>query len=99
MEQQEVITNKQVILKDYVVGFPKESDMPLKTSETTLKLPKGSNGVLVKNLYLSCDPYMRGRMTKTEGSYVDSFIPGSVCIIYLLLFFFFVTHDFRPFGV
>ncbi|GJX91100.1 ribonuclease H-like domain-containing protein [Tanacetum coccineum] len=81
MEQQQVqmISNKQVILKDYVVGFPKESDMILKTSETiNLKLPEGSNGVLlVKNLYLSCDPYMRGRMTKTEGSYVDSFTPGS----------------------
>ncbi|GJW34167.1 NADP(+)-dependent 2-alkenal reductase-like protein [Tanacetum coccineum] len=77
MEQ--VINNKQVILKDYVVGFPKESDMILKTSETiNLKLPEGSNGVLlVKNLYLSCDPYMRGRMTKTVGSYVDSFTPGS----------------------
>nr|ACN65116.1 2-alkenal reductase [Artemisia annua] len=77
-QQQEVITNKKVILKDYVVGFPKESDMILKTSETmTLKLPAGSNGLLVKNLYLSCDPYMRSRMTKTEGSYVESFTPGS----------------------
>ncbi|GJW09131.1 NADP(+)-dependent 2-alkenal reductase-like protein [Tanacetum coccineum] len=75
---EKVINNKQVILKDYVVGFPKESDMILKTSETiNLKLPEGSNGLLVKNLYLSCDPYMRGRMTKTEGSYVDSFTPGS----------------------
>nr|GEV28797.1 2-alkenal reductase (NADP(+)-dependent)-like [Tanacetum cinerariifolium] len=36
-----------------------------------------SNGLLVKNLYLSCDPYMRGRMTKSEGSYVDSYTPGS----------------------
>ncbi|PWA64347.1 2-alkenal reductase [Artemisia annua] len=78
-EQQQVMSNKQIILKDYVVGFPKESDMLLKTSETiNLKLPQGcSNGVLVKNLYLSCDPYMRMRMTKTEGSYVDSFTPGS----------------------
>nr|GEW69415.1 2-alkenal reductase (NADP(+)-dependent)-like [Tanacetum cinerariifolium] len=80
MEQEvQMISNKQVILKDYVVGFPKESDMILKTSETiNLKLSEGSNGVLlVKNLYLSCDPYMRGRMTKSEGSYVDSYTPGS----------------------
>nr|GEX24061.1 hypothetical protein [Tanacetum cinerariifolium] len=73
MEQQEqvqMISNKQIILKDYVKGFPKESDMILKTSETiNLKLSEGSNGLLVKNLYLSCDPYMRGRMTKSEGSY------------------------------
>ncbi|PWA57871.1 2-alkenal reductase [Artemisia annua] len=78
-QEQQVMSNKQIILKDYVVGFPKESDMILKTSETiNLKLPQGcSNGVLVKNLYLSCDPYMRMRMTRTEGSYVDSFTPGS----------------------
>ncbi|GKB74812.1 2-alkenal reductase [Tanacetum coccineum] len=79
MEQQvQMISNKQVILKDHVKGFPKESDMILKTSETiNLKLPEGSNGLLVKNLYLSCDPYMRARMTKSEGNYVDSFTPGS----------------------
>ncbi|GKE11155.1 NADP(+)-dependent 2-alkenal reductase-like protein [Tanacetum coccineum] len=79
MEQQvQMISNKQVILKDYVKGFPKESDMILKTSETiNLKLPEGSNGLLVKNLYLSCDPYMRARMTKSEGNYVDSYTPGS----------------------
>ncbi|XAR71489.1 Allyl-alcohol dehydrogenase [Bertholletia excelsa] len=51
--------------------------MPLKTSTIRLKVPEGSDAILVKNLYLSCDPYMRGRMTKIEGSYVDSFTPGS----------------------
>ncbi|KAL3642140.1 hypothetical protein CASFOL_012955 [Castilleja foliolosa] len=71
------VSNKQIILKDYVTGFPKESDMILKTSAVQLKVPDGCNdAVLVKNLYLSCDPYMRPRMTKTEGSYVDSFTPG-----------------------
>nr|XP_043610893.1 2-alkenal reductase (NADP(+)-dependent)-like [Erigeron canadensis] len=74
----QIVNNKKIVLKDYVKGFPKESDMILKTSDTIeLKIPEGSNGVLVKNLYLSCDPYMRGRMTKTQGSYVDSFTPGS----------------------
>ncbi|KAI3683313.1 hypothetical protein L1987_83816 [Smallanthus sonchifolius] len=44
-----------------------------------LKLPEGSNAVLVKNLYLSCDPYLRGRMSKTQGGgYFDSFTPGLV---------------------
>ncbi|KAJ0949221.1 putative oxidoreductase [Helianthus annuus] len=75
----EQVKNKQIILKDYVNGFPKESDMPLITSSTiNLKLPEGSNAVLLKNLYLSCDPYMRGRMSESKGSYVDSFTPGSV---------------------
>ncbi|TMW85103.1 hypothetical protein EJD97_023775 [Solanum chilense] len=73
----EEISNKQILLKDYVNGFPKESDMELKISSMKLKVPEDSNSVLVKNLYLSCDPYMRPRMKKTEGSYTDSFTPGS----------------------
>ncbi|CAK9144052.1 unnamed protein product, partial [Ilex paraguariensis] len=75
MEGEEV-SNKQIILKDYVIGFPKESDMILKTSTIKLKVSEGSNAVLLKNLYLSCDPYMRSRMRKMEGSYVESFYPG-----------------------
>uniref|UniRef100_A0A2N9EMI0 Enoyl reductase (ER) domain-containing protein n=1 Tax=Fagus sylvatica TaxID=28930 RepID=A0A2N9EMI0_FAGSY len=54
----QVISNKQVILKDYVVGLPKDSDMYVSTNSTIqLKVPEGSNGIVVKNLYLSCDPY------------------------------------------
>ena len=73
------VSNKQVVLKDYVSGFPKESDMHVTSSILKLKLPEGSKGVLLKNLYLSCDPYMRNRMSKRDyESYVDSFKPGSV---------------------
>ncbi|CAO2838294.1 unnamed protein product [Amaranthus hypochondriacus] len=72
------VSNKQVILKNHVVGFPKESDMEVKTSKITLKVPEDCEGFLLKNLYLSCDPYMRSRMTKHERpTYVESFIPGS----------------------
>ena len=54
----QVISNKQVILKDYVVGLPKDSDMYVSANSTIqLKVPEGSNGIVVKNLYLSCDPY------------------------------------------
>lgn len=82
------VRNKQIVLKDYVNGFPQESDMLLKSSATiNLNLREGSNAVLVKNLYLSCDPYIRGRMTKTEGSYIEPFTPGSVCInLFIQLF-------------
>ena len=73
------VGNKQVILKDYVRGYPKESDLIVTSSTLKLKLPEGSKGVLVKNLYLSCDPYMRGRMSYRD-SYVDSFNPASVCL-------------------
>ncbi|KAL4631926.1 hypothetical protein ACB092_04G014400 [Castanea dentata] len=73
------VKNKQVILKDYVSGFPKESDFYINTNGTIkLKVPEGSIGVVVKNLYLSCDPYMSNRMKKAvAGSYIESFKPGS----------------------
>ncbi|KAM5548292.1 2-alkenal reductase (NADP(+)-dependent)-like [Rosa sericea] len=55
--------------------------MAVVTTTTKLKLPEGSGGVLVKNLYLSCDPYMRSRMTKRDSaSYVDPFNPGEPII-------------------
>ncbi|KAF3967955.1 hypothetical protein CMV_008106 [Castanea mollissima] len=75
---EEVIRNKQVIFKDYVSGFLKESDMQVINGTLKLKLPEGSNGIVVKNLYLSCDPYMRNRMTRVEGpNLFSSFTPGS----------------------
>ena len=43
-----------------------------------LGVPEGIKGVLVKNLYLSCDPYMRGRMRENYDSYIPPFTPGSV---------------------
>ncbi|KAJ0972967.1 hypothetical protein J5N97_020926 [Dioscorea zingiberensis] len=73
--------NKKVLLKNYVSGYVEESDMEIVTNDTVyLKLPQGySNALLLKNLYLSCDPYMRNLMSKLdEPSYIDNFLPGSV---------------------
>ncbi|XP_043693774.1 2-alkenal reductase (NADP(+)-dependent)-like isoform X2 [Telopea speciosissima] len=83
MAKGEEVSNKQVLLKDYVVGFPKDTDMVLNTGTISLKAPEGSEAIVVKNLYLSCDPYMRMRMTKPDRpSYVPPFTPGSVIIGY-----------------
>ncbi|XP_027334492.1 2-alkenal reductase (NADP(+)-dependent)-like isoform X2 [Abrus precatorius] len=72
------VKNKQVLLRDHVTGFPKESDMNIVESTINLKLPEGSNDVLLKNLYLSCDPYMRDLMNKPEGLPKSrSYTPGS----------------------
>lgn len=71
--------NRQVIFKGYIEGVPKESDMELKDSaKIELKAPEGSSAFIVKNLYLSCDPYMRGRMRDFHGSYIPPFVPGQV---------------------
>ncbi|CAJ2664873.1 unnamed protein product [Trifolium pratense] len=76
------VRNKQVILKDYVSGFPKESDMNIVDSTITLKLPQDSNELLLKNLYLSCDPYMRILMTKDTTGGLGAHTPGSPLIGY-----------------
>ena len=44
---EEVMRNKQVIFKDYVSGFLKESDMQVINGTLKLKLPEGSNGTVV----------------------------------------------------
>lgn len=74
----EEVENKQVILKGYVDILPNESDMEIKFSKIKLKAPKGSGAFLVKNLYLSCDPYMRGRMRKIQAAnyLFHPFVPG-----------------------
>ncbi|KAK4275564.1 hypothetical protein QN277_018622 [Acacia crassicarpa] len=72
------VRNKQVLVKEFFSGFPKDSDMLFTTSSINLKLPEGSNGVLVKNLYLSCDPYIQYLMSKPSlPSNIDSVQPGS----------------------
>jgi len=52
--------NKQILLAARPVGFPKESDFNL--VESPIPAP-GDGEVLVRVVYLSVDPYMRGRMS------------------------------------
>ncbi|KAK8639224.1 hypothetical protein V6N13_137615 [Hibiscus sabdariffa] len=70
--------NKQVVLQRYIEEAPKETDMAMKIGKIELKAPKGSGALLVKNLYLSCDPYMRGRMRDFHGSYIPPFVLSRV---------------------
>ncbi|XP_042019412.1 (+)-pulegone reductase-like [Salvia splendens] len=63
----EEISNKQVILSNYVKTSVKESDMSLRTSKIQLKIPSGCDGaVLLKNLYLSIDPFILALMKNQE---------------------------------
>ncbi|CAH8390683.1 unnamed protein product [Eruca vesicaria subsp. sativa] len=74
------VRNKQVILKDYVKGSPKESDLLIVSSTVELKVKPGSSAILVKNLYLSCDPYMgilMGEPNPSTSALMDVFfVPG-----------------------
>ena len=56
--------NKQITLSARPVGYPKESDFKL--IETPIPTPENGQ-VLVKTLFLSVDPYMRGRMNQARS--------------------------------
>ena len=66
------IISREIRLKSRPVGIPKKSDFEL--AEVTVP-SLGENQVLVKNLYISVDPYMRGRMTDRK-SYIPPFHIG-----------------------
>ena len=71
--------NRQITLASRPVGYPKESDFNL--VEVPIPTP-GEGEVLVKTLYLSVDPYMRGRINAAK-SYaanveIDEIMVGSV---------------------
>ncbi|XP_010039350.2 2-alkenal reductase (NADP(+)-dependent) [Eucalyptus grandis] len=77
-ENGEAVRNKHVIFRDYVSGFPDDKDTEVRELTMKLRLLEDSNGLLVKILYLSCDPYKKFRMTKPYVLvYVEPFRPGS----------------------
>lgn len=71
--------NRQITLASRPVGYPKESDFNL----VEVPIPTPEDGeVLVKTIYLSVDPYMRGRINAAK-SYaanveIDEIMVGSV---------------------
>ena len=66
------IVSREVRLKRRPVGLPRESDFEV--VEVKISEPKKGE-VLVDNIYMSVDPYMRGRMIDVE-SYVPPFQLG-----------------------
>lgn len=74
------VTNAKVIFNSIPQGYPEPGkttvyDESEKIDVDTVNIPEG--GFLVKTLYLSVDPYMRGRMRKPEvESYSPPFLVG-----------------------
>ena len=59
------ITSKNIVLKKYIpTGTPVKDDFNIR--EITLSL-KNNHEVLIKNLWISVDPYMRTRMTDRKN--------------------------------
>jgi len=65
--------SREVRLKQRPVGLPTAADFEMATVEVR---PPADGEVQVKNLYMSVDPYMRGRMTD-RPSYVPPFEIGA----------------------
>jgi len=68
--------NRQVVLRSRPVGMPKPGDFDL--VESPLPSPKDGE-VLCRTIYLSLDPYMRGRISGAK-SYAASVEPGQVIV-------------------
>ncbi len=70
------MNNRQVLLASHPTGWVSEENFRLAEAP----MPKPAEGeVLVKNLWLSLDPYMRGRIS-TAKSYVKGVSPGEVMV-------------------
>jgi NADPH-dependent curcumin reductase CurA len=68
--------NQRVVLASHPEGWVSEQNFELQKAP----MPKPAEGeVLVKNLWLSLDPYMRGRMSKAK-SYVKGVEVGEVMV-------------------
>lgn len=69
-----MVKNQQLIFASVPKGVPTPGEhTKLQTSDIDLENAPLNGGVLLKNLFLSLDPYMRGRMRPAE---VKSYVPA-----------------------
>jgi len=70
--------NREILLRSRPVGEPTAANFEI----VDRPIPEPGDGeVLVRNLYLSVDPYMRGRM-RDVPSYVPPFVVGQVLEVF-----------------
>ncbi|KAG7989207.1 hypothetical protein I3843_03G226500 [Carya illinoinensis] len=62
------VTNRYIVTKTHIDGALEESHFELKTASPALTVEPGSNDVVVKNLYVSIDPYQLNRMKSYSSS-------------------------------
>jgi len=65
--------SKEIIFKSFPKGMVSEGNFEIRSYDLPTTLKEGE--VLLKSLYVSVDPYMRGRMS-TSKSYIAPFEPG-----------------------
>ncbi len=68
-----ILESREIRLARRPVGMPQDSDFEL----ATVQIPEPGEGQMqVRNIWMSVDPYMRGRMIERD-SYVDAFQVGA----------------------
>jgi NADPH-dependent curcumin reductase CurA len=66
--------SRQICLTEYPVGMPTNNNFKLVQVE--IPEPTKEGEFLVRNIWMSVDPYMRGRMMNEGRGRVDTFIPS-----------------------
>ncbi|OEL18621.1 hypothetical protein BAE44_0020364 [Dichanthelium oligosanthes] len=74
------VRNRYVATRHHVGGAPTEADFELR--EETARWSPDSGEVLVRNLYVSVDPYQLNRMKRSSASHgtVSGILPGEVLL-------------------
>jgi len=72
------VVNRYVATRHHIEGAPTEADFEVVVD--TARWTPDSGEVLVRNLFLSIDPYQLNRMKRSSASHgaVDGILPGQV---------------------
>jgi len=81
------VKNKYIVTKYHIEDAPRESHFGLETETISLSVAPGSDDIIVKNLYISIDPYQINRLksySSSQGtiSFASPIDPGQVIITY-----------------
>ncbi|RZS14617.1 hypothetical protein BHM03_00046339 [Ensete ventricosum] len=84
------VENKHIIIKHAIDGLPTESDFELRSAPLVLSVAHGSREVVVKNLFLSIDPYQLNRMKTCSSSQktiaaAARIQPGQASFLFIIL--------------
>ncbi|XP_071729521.1 2-alkenal reductase (NADP(+)-dependent)-like [Rutidosis leptorrhynchoides] len=81
------VTNNFVAIKAKIEGAPQESDFELKSEPFSLSVKPGSKDIIIKNLYVSIDPYQINRMksysfSQKASEFATGIVPGEMIDAY-----------------
>nr|XP_048323073.1 2-alkenal reductase (NADP(+)-dependent)-like [Ziziphus jujuba var. spinosa] len=73
------VTNNYIVIKSHIDGSPKVSNIETKSETLAPSVDPGCNEIIVKNLYVSIDPYQISRReSKSSSQKASSFVVAVV---------------------